>query len=273
MRIHCLIDNAVSRQSAYWGEHGLAFLIEYAGKTFLFDTGGSGEVLAHNLAIAGVAPEALDFVLISHSHRDHTGGLEWLLGAAPQLRVYAHPAALERHYSNRSGEMREKGLPFAFSAAQKTRLHLSTERRELLPGVFASGEIQPRPFPEGRSPHHFTRTEAGWIPDPYADDQSLVLAGEDGLVLVCGCCHTGLANTVAWVEREFDATPDVIVGGMHLAGADEAQIDALVADLQGRGRPLLYPNHCTGERAIMALSQAFPGRVETFPAGSSLTLP
>jgi len=273
MRIHCLVDNCVSRQSAYWGEHGLAFLLEHDGSQFLFDTGGSGEVLAHNLAVAAVAADDLDFVILSHAHRDHTGGLAWLLGAAPELQVYAHPAALEAHYSDRSGEMCEKGLPFTLSAEQEARMHLSKERRVLLPGVVASGEIQPRPCPEGRSPHHYVKAAGKWIPDPYHDDQSLILQREEGLVLVCGCCHTGLLNTVAWVEREYGECPRIIVGGLHLAGADGAHIAEIVGELKRRGTPMLYPNHCTGENAIMALSQAFPGRVESFPAGSTLTLP
>ena len=272
MRIDCIVDNTVSRQSSFWGEHGLAFFIEQDEKRFLFDTGGSGEVLSHNLKQAGIAPDSLALAALSHNHRDHTGGLEWLLEAANGIPVYVHPEALQPHFSDRTGMMLEKGIPFDVGNLDPAQWHLNEAAVEILPGVFLSGEIQPRPHPEGRSPHHFIKGESGFVPDPYRDDQSLVMESSKGPILICGCCHTGLLNTLDWVEARFGQPPRAILGGLHLASAGQEQVEALVDALRSRGAPHLYPNHCTGETALMMLMQAFPDRVQPFSAGNSLIL-
>ena len=76
MKVQCLVDNSVRPSSAFWGEHGLAFLIDADdGRRLLFDTGASGAVLLHNLESAGVDIGTIDAVVLSHSHPDHTGGL------------------------------------------------------------------------------------------------------------------------------------------------------------------------------------------------------
>jgi len=271
VRVHCLIDNCVSRQSTYWGEHGLSMLIEHDGVRLLYDTGGSGDVLLHNLDAAGVAPERIDAVVLSHNHRDHTGGLEALLERTASMPVYAHPAALEEHFSRRTGSTLPKGLTFDLRA-RASNLRLGKERAEIFPGMFISGEIQPRHHPEGRSTHHVVRAGNDWIPDPYLDDQALVLESGEGLVLVCGCCHAGLLNTLDWVENQFSQTPVIVMGGLHLASAEPSIVETLMEALAERGAPQLYPNHCTGEEALIALTNAFPGKVHPFPAGSTLTI-
>lgn len=269
MRIHCLIDNTV-RNSIYWGEHGLCMLIEHAGSRILYDTGGSGEVLEHNLDQAGIQPGSIDAVVLSHNHRDHTGGLGWLLERHPAVPVYAHPAVLEEHFTRHGEGTLPKGLTFDLaSLAERLILHKGIQ--EVLPGIHASGEIQPRPHPEGRSAYHMVRSGGGWIPDPYLDDQALILKTGQGLVLVCGCCHAGLLNTLEWVEAHFGQAPETVVGGLHLKTADQHTMTALMVALEARGIPELYPNHCTGEHALVKLMTAFPDHVHPFPAGSTLT--
>ena len=79
MNVTCVVDNAVQRSSSFWGEHGVAFLIETEAGRVLFDTGQSGTVLLHNMELLGVDLAAIDGLAISHAHYDHTGGLRALL--------------------------------------------------------------------------------------------------------------------------------------------------------------------------------------------------
>jgi 7,8-dihydropterin-6-yl-methyl-4-(beta-D-ribofuranosyl)aminobenzene 5'-phosphate synthase len=92
MNVTCIVDDAVQRSSPFWGEHGLAFLIETEMGRVLFDTGQSGTVLLHNLELLDVDPATIDGLAISHAHYDHTGGLRALLERVrPGISLYANP--------------------------------------------------------------------------------------------------------------------------------------------------------------------------------------
>jgi 7,8-dihydropterin-6-yl-methyl-4-(beta-D-ribofuranosyl)aminobenzene 5'-phosphate synthase len=272
----CLVDNAVLRSSRLWGEHGLAFLIEAEGGRVLLDTGQSGAVLLHNLEVLDVDPQIIDALAISHAHNDHTGGLADLLDRTrPGIPLYAHPDLFRERFSRHPGEptARQIGVRLARGAlAARTALRLSTEPQQIRPGIWTTGEIVSRPEREGRSTHHMVRTELGWAPDPYRDDMSLVLEMGSGLVLLCGCCHAGLLNTLAHVKHAFGRPVTAIVGGTHLAAADAADLQR-VQRVLGEMPSLrhLYLNHCSGEEALVSLRLALgPTIVRPCPAGTEL---
>ena len=279
MEITCVVDNAVCDHSSFWGEHGLAFLIETEGGRVLFDTGQSGTVLLHNLELLGIEPKTINTLAISHAHYDHTGGLPALLdrGSVGDLRptgipLYAHPDLLRQRFSRREGALKSVGLPLTEEElSQRLTLRLNAEPTEILPGVWTTGEITDRPEPEGRSVHHLIRGPGGWEPDPYRDDMALVLETDEGLVVLCGCCHAGLLNTLAHVRRTFGTGITALIGGTHLLHADEAHLRRVIEVLRELGAPRLHLNHCTGLQAYVALAQAFGERVSPCPAGTQLS--
>ena len=281
MKVTCVVDDAVCDHSPFWGEHGLAFLIETESGSVLFDTGQSGTVLLHNLKLLGIEPAAINALAISHAHYDHTGGLPALLdwGSVGDLRptgipLYAHPDLFRERFSRREGAVKFVGLPLDREALeQRLTLQLSDEPTEILPGVWTTGEITDRAEPEGRSDHHLVRGPGGmegWEPDPYRDDMTLVLETEGGLVALCGCCHAGLLNTLAHVRRTFGPDITAVAGGTHLLHADEAHLRRVIEVLRELGVPRLYLNHCTGQRAYVTLAQAFGEKVAPCPAGTRL---
>ena len=294
VKVTCVVDDAVCDHSPFWGEHGLAFLIETESGCILFDTGQSGTVLLHNLKLLGVEPAAINALAISHAHYDHTGGLPALLdrGSVGDLRptggdlrptggdlrptgipLHAHPDLFRERFSRREGSLKSVGLPVEREALeQRLTLQLSAEPTEILPGVWTTGEITDRPEPEGRSDHHLVRGSEieGWEPDPYRDDMTLVLETGGGSVVLCGCCHAGLLNTLAHVRRTFGVDIAAVVGGTHLLHADEAHLRRVIEVLRELGVPRLYLNHCTGQRAYVTLAQAFGEKVAPCPAGTRL---
>ena len=273
MKVTCVVDNAARHSSPFWGEHGLAFLIESEGASVLFDAGQSGTVLLHNLAALEVDPCHIDALVLSHAHYDHTGGLAPLLEQVPDLPLFAHPDLFRERFSRRETGIESIGLALGREAlTQRAELHLSAEPVEVAPGVWTTGEIDIRTEPEGRSARHLVREGDSWAPDPYRDDQALVLKTGLGLVVVCGCCHAGLLNTLAHVRRIFGRKLIAVVGGTHLVSANEAQLRHVVAVLREEyGSPQLSLNHCTGERAYMTLALAFAERVAPCPAGTVLS--
>jgi len=273
MRVTCVVDDQVMPHSSLRAEHGLAMVVESQQRRLLFDTGPDGDLLLHNLRLAGIDPDTLSAVVLSHAHQDHTGGLPALLARKPGLPVYAHSDLGRMRFSRRDGEMKAVGLPVELETLQEQAdLRLSAGRSEVLPGVWTSGAITQRPEPEGRSRHHFVREKGEWLPDPYRDDQALVLETEQGLVLLCGCCHAGLLNTVQHVEREYGASPVVIAGGLHLLDAGETAVRRVAEALKARQVREVYPNHCTGETAYIDLALVLGVRVAPFPAGAVLEI-
>ena len=136
--------------------------------------------------------------------------------------------------------------------------------------MFSTGEITERPEPEGSSGYHLMRVGEDLVADTYRDDMALVVEASDRLMLVCGCCHAGLLNTVAHVERIFRRPIAVIAGGLHLAHTSEEDLQHITERLAEMPQlERVYPNHCTGERAYVALSQMLgPSVVRPCPAGS-----
>ena len=274
MRLQCLVDNSVEPSSAFWGEHGLSFIVEANdGQRLLFDTGASAPVLLHDLECADVEIGTLSAVVLSHSHPDHAGGLPAVLERRKGLPVHAHPELVRPRYSEKNGVKEPKGLPMSPEELERqAELKLSASPEQVLPGVWTSGEIEERTEPEGRSARHVVRDGNAWRPDPYRDDLSLVLETGAGPFVVCGCCHAGLLNTLTHVRRHFGEDPVGVAGGTHLVGAGREQLTHTLSRLRGFGSPMLHLNHCTGPAAFVALSQAFGERVAHCPAGTTLEL-
>jgi 7,8-dihydropterin-6-yl-methyl-4-(beta-D-ribofuranosyl)aminobenzene 5'-phosphate synthase len=271
MKITCVVDDRGRPDSGLESEHGASFLIESDGQKVLFDTGQSGSVLLNNLAALGQKPEEIESLIISHAHDDHMGGLSSLLNHVPGIPLYAHPDLFRERYRKEDTGPRIVG-PVVSRAelARQVSLRLSADPVEVSPGIWTSGEILPRSEPEGRSPYHLVRTDSGWEADPYRDDLSVVLETEQGLVLVCGCCHAGLLNTLIHVRNVFEDDPVAVIGGMHLAHADAPTMDHIVQELDGYGPPQLWIGHCTGDRAFLTLRAAFGDQVSLCPVGTVL---
>lgn len=273
-RITCVIDNHAQEKSSLQAEHGLSFWIETEDGNLLFDTGQTAAALERNLSLLGINLRDARSLALSHAHYDHTGGLAFALEQNPGLSIYANADLRRERYARREGEYVQIGLDVALKLKlQHTDLHLDDEAQEIFPDVWTTGVIARRPHPEGRSAHHFIRAAKAWLPDPYADDLSIVIQHAEGLALLCGCCHAGLLNTLLHVERCFSGQITHILGGTHLKPASAAELDEVVEILR-RDYPdtALYLNHCTGDDAQAYLERALGERVLPFPAGAILRL-
>jgi 7,8-dihydropterin-6-yl-methyl-4-(beta-D-ribofuranosyl)aminobenzene 5'-phosphate synthase len=275
IRLRAVVEDTALPGSNFRAEHGMSWHIETPGGHVLFDTGQSGDVLLHNAALLGIDWMRLDALALSHAHYDHTGGLRHIFARArPMIPLHAHPDLIRPRYAEVDGEFREVGLSITRDElAACADLRLSADPVEIVPGVWTTGEIVDRPYFEGRGPSHQITTGdgTGWLPDPYRDDFSLVLHIDNGLVVLLGCGHAGLLNILAHVKQHFTGKISAIAGGMHLTSANEDMLAQAVGELRTRyGSPRLYPCHCTGEKAVSALAQAFGAIVQASPAGTVL---
>jgi 7,8-dihydropterin-6-yl-methyl-4-(beta-D-ribofuranosyl)aminobenzene 5'-phosphate synthase len=272
VRITCLVNDAVGA-AALPVEHGLSFVIESGGRTVLFDTGQTG-LLLQNARQLGFDLAGTDRIVLSHGHYDHTGGLKAVLDAAPHGVLFAHPAAFERKYSSRTGLCRDIGMPAL--SAQEVYRHGWTTVNTLSPMEVTSGLHVTGPIPRVTAFEDvggaFFLDEAGTRPDPIVDDQALYFMARTGLVVLLGCAHAGVINTLSHIRNlTHRAGVHAVIGGMHLLHASPSRLAATTTVLRQYGVRFLAPCHCTGSAATDVLRTHFPQQCRDCGVGSQFS--
>lgn len=262
--ITCLCDNNVKLSTKYWGEHGISFYIETPRCNILFDTGQTYDVISHNAKALGKSLDKIDKIVLSHGHYDHTGGLEGILGICSPT-VYAHPAVFEKKFKKGQGsELEYIGMPKIKDAIiSKADVKLTSRSIELTKSLYTTGEI-PRVNPLEVVPEIFIKGSGGaMVHDALIDDQALIVENEDEAVVLLGCNHAGLINTIEHCKKITNATITNVMGGTHLANAPKERMEATLRYLELENITL-YGFHCTGDSASYILKKR---RMEAYEKG------
>jgi len=271
-RISCLDDDCVKVFNSFWGEHGLSFLVETEEQTVLFDVGTTGAVISHNIKLLEKDLSKVTHVALSHAHYDHTGSLDWTLDQTRNPILVADPDLFVERASQRDGVTKRTGVPVEQAKVEaRARLILTSEIYPIGEGISVTGRI-PRlnPF-EVANPKMLINQGNQLAPDQFLDDRSLILEAEQGLVVLLGCCHAGLINTLTYIAKHFPAPIKAVIGGTHLLEASPEQMAWTIEKLKNTFKPeLLFFNHCTGLGALVAFRNAFGNRLQTMPAGEVL---
>lgn len=269
-RVTVLVENTAGGRDVL-AEHGLSYWIEHGGKRILLDA-GQGGVLASNAFKLKIPLYDLDALVLSHGHYDHTGGVAEALKNDRPVAIYAHPAAFTQKYArNSNGTARSIGMPYPSEKAVREIRNqwIATDQPTVVfDGLTVTGPV-PRltDFEDTGGP--FFLDEACTQPDPLEDDQSVFFNTTEGTVVLLGCAHSGIINTLRYIRRWTDNRPiRAIVGGMHLVGASPRRIERTIEELKQIGVGQLAPAHCTGMPATVALWNAFSGRCRTCCAGT-----
>lgn len=250
---------------------GYSALIEYAGKRILFDTGNNPEILGQNAKAKGADLSKLDFVVMSHRHGDHMGGLPYLLQANPAVKIYAPkenfgvygadlPSSFYRNDPSLPGEQRYyDGDPPEImrfgSAWPAANFQLVDQNTEIAPDIHLITLVSDKP---------------GTLE---LRELSLAINTPDGVVIVVGCSHPGIDKIVA-AAATINPRIHLIAGGFHLVVTSDAEIQKIVTALHDTSKvEYVAPGHCTGEPAFRALRTAFGDRYLYSGLGTTLELP
>ncbi|MCU0771288.1 MAG: MBL fold metallo-hydrolase [Verrucomicrobia bacterium] len=259
IRITLLVENTVHGMGLK-AEHGLSYHIAIGTRQVLFDTGQT-DVLLANARQLGLDLSQLDTIVLSHGHYDHTGGLAVTRRLAPEARIVLHASALAPKFSAKpDGSGRAIGMsPGMLDSLTAARITFCRGQPvDLGEGLFATGEI-PRTTQHEDVGGRFFLDPACRQPDPLLDDQALFFESAEGTVVLLGCAHAGVINTLRHIESLSRTSRfAAVLGGMHLLNASEERMQSTLEELRQRDIGALAPLHCTGWNATMRLWQAFP---------------
>jgi 7,8-dihydropterin-6-yl-methyl-4-(beta-D-ribofuranosyl)aminobenzene 5'-phosphate synthase len=252
------------------GEHGWAVWVETPSGAFLFDT-GQGKTLWHNAAYFRTDLSTARGICVSHHHYDHTGGLMDALrlmrrdAGAVEVPLYAHFDLFKESYAVPKGKKpRYIGIPFSRAALEGAGVGLDLAHgwREVGDRVYLTGEIPRRTtfeLGDGNLKHFDAQGEL--VPDPICDDQAMVIETRQGLVVILGCSHAGVINILNYIIEKTGRTDfHTVIGGTHLGGAKENQVEKTVQGLLDYQIQRIGTTHCTGPAATAQVARAFGER-------------
>jgi len=272
--ITTLSDNTAGRIGLL-AEWGLSILIEAETNKVLLDTGYSISV-PRNAHVLGFDLSSIDKIVLSHGHYDHTGGLKEVLVKTGPTEIIAHPDIWAEKYRRRDEEETYIGIPFspeeleAFGAT----FTLSKEPVWITEDIVTTGEIPMVTDYEDIDPNLYVKEDGQFVPDPFLDDRALIIKTELGLVVVLGCAHRGMINTLHHA-REVTGVDVVhtVVGGTHLISASEERILLTAAALHEFGVARVGGSHCTGMPGAVMLAQQLGDTFFFNNAGTRITVP
>lgn len=273
-KVTILSDNRADKP--FISEHGLSILLEIDNKRLLFDT-GQGETLFQNADKLGIPLTDLDALVLSHGHYDHGGNVARILAMNPTIPFFAHPDCLISRYSFHPGKD-----PKSVALSQDDReaiLNLPDKRLnwsrgviEVIPGVWMTDPI-PRKNNYEDTGGAFYKDIRGNNPDLLLDDLSIWIEGEQGITVICGCCHSGLQNTIEHIFS-YSGTSQIhtLIGGLHLINAEDSRITKTISYINKIGIKRIIPAHCSGKEAVIRFQEELEGEVETGTVGLEIQL-
>ncbi len=269
-RVTILYDS-FGKNPALTMDWGFAALVEYGGKRILFDTGNNAKIFEHNVKAVGVDLRNLDFVVMSHRHGDHMGGLAYLLKVNPTVKIYApkersgvygddQPSSTwyrkdaslpteQRYYSGAPPEIIHMG-----EAWPGANFQLIDRNTEVAPGIFLIALVSDKP---GTLELH---------------ELSLAIRTPDGVVLVIGCSHPGVEHIVQEASA-IDPHIKILFGGLHQIQAPDPEVERIATVLRNQYKlQRVAPGHCTGEPEFAALKKTFGDHYVYAGVGSEVDL-
>jgi len=275
VQITVLIEDSKSPAKPHLkSKHGLSFFTKAKigdnEVTVLMDTGTSPEALLHNVDAMGVNLEDVDVIALSHGHYDHTGGLlEALKRMKKRVPVIGHPTVFEPKLALMP-HLRLIGAPFKSSDVESAGgvPLLATDPVKIADGITTTGEV-PRITAFESVRGFWTVHNRRFIEDKMLDDQSLVIDVEGkGLVVVAGCAHAGIINTIEYAQKiTGNSRVYAVLGGFHLWNAGNKRLQATVDKLEKLEPKFLGPCHCTGKKAVKKIAEAFGDRYQPLHTG------
>lgn len=273
MRVISLIENTGTRRDLQT-EHGLSLYIETEHHRILFDTGATERFL-DNADKLGVDLAAVDTLVLSHGHYDHTGGINGFLKRNQQAKVYIRENAFGAFYHCSETDTRFIGI----SGVQREHPRLTLTKGN----VTIDSELTLFTHVRGRRCYPETNLKLKYFDgqrysqDDFRHEQNLAITEQGKRVVISGCSHNGIVNILDTYNALFHQMPDVVIGGFHTAGKDEfdpnstARLYEMARALEETGA-VFYTCHCTGQEPYEILKEKLKEHIHYLATGEEIVL-
>lgn len=277
IKITTLSENTASTPNLL-AEWGLSILVEIDSLTILLDAGLSSSA-AYNAGTLGVDLKKVDRIVLSHGHYDHTGGLQNVLRLMrKKIEIIAHPDIWGEKYSRQRNENTYHyiGIPFQRPVLESLGASFTLSRSpvRITDDVLTTGEVPEITEYEQIEPNRFFIKEDGeFKPDTLSDDLALIINTKPGLVVILGCGHRGLVNTLRHAQKLTRRQEiRMVIGGCHLIGTSTERVRLTLATLHEMDVQKIGVSHCTGLPAAAIMAHELGDRFFFNNTGTRLTL-
>jgi len=238
------------------GEWGFSALVEADGRKILFDAGTDSSLVADNARQCGVKLSDVETLILSHSHDDHTGGWHVLRNTFRSViplaydTTYVGEGFFNKRFNNDESFLYSRVPDSARYTQEGGHIKVLDQFTEIYPGIYLSGPV-PRKYNE-KNYQKDNRIQSGnrFIEDDVNEDMSMIISTNKGLVLLSGCGHSGIVNTISYIQEYLKDSLYAAIGGFHLFNADDAQIKWTAGYLKKAGIKYFMGAHCTGINAV-----------------------
>lgn len=273
MIIKTLVENKTVSQE-YGSEHGLSLYLELKNHKILFDTGAS-DLFLKNAEKLEVNIVDIDFLVISHGHNDHGGGLKTFLQANSAANVFLNEQAFNQHYALRkTGNYESIGIDEKLQ--RNDRFIFTSDQYFIAEGIWLFSNIMPKvPQPKSNS-DLFTENDGQIVADNFRHEQNLVVEEDGKILLITGCAHNGIINILEHFCALTGRMPDYLIGGFHLSspsgGREDAETIERIGEYLLKTKAKTYTCHCTGTAAYETLKSIMGDSVDYLATGSKIII-
>ena len=274
MKIKVLVENTATWKE-FECEHGLSLYIETKEKKILFDVGAS-ELFLQNAKKLGVEIADINYLIISHGHYDHGGGLKAFLNENNTAEVFLHRKAFEKHLVFRgNGESKSIGLDD--SLKNKKQIVFTSDRFFINKGLHVFSNIIEKEARPAANCDLLIEEEGIQTNDNFAHEQNLTIEEDGKLIMITGCAHNGIINILEHFKDLKGRMPDYVIGGLHLSSSNQEKNES-DDSIERIGKYLMdtkakfYTCHCTGIEAYQKLKTIMGDCIEYIATGSEVVI-
>lgn len=254
-------------------EHGLSLYLELKDKKILFDVGASN-IFVENAKILGVDIADIDYLVLSHGHNDHGGGLEVFLEENDKAEIFIHRNAFDRHYSMR--DYKPKYIGFDPRLKNDDQIIYTTDRFFINNDIEVFADVDAKVAKPKSNINLYKSVNGVMVHDDFSHEQNLIIQEDGKYILVSGCSHNGIINIIEKFKELKGTMPDYVIGGFHLysrsSGSESIENIDKLAEYLLNTKTQYYTLHCTGQKAYDRMKIIMGNKIQYLKTGSKIEI-